>query len=130
MYCRKCGNKINNEWKFCSNCGEELRHYINDNVDKKLEQEKHDEKIYMTIFGLGLLIFMLNFLDGCNTGIVGLLMMLCSIVPGFICCPHSKVLKVLFWTLLVLILIVMVILFIVAVFFTYQLISCCENFPG
>ena len=130
MYCKKCGEKLNDNWKYCPKCKNILNgETIEMNEEKIIESKRKESKesiIYIVIFFIGLLgLFTSESAKG-----IFFLMSLISIVTGFIKCPNNKFIKVLFW--LFLICIILYIIFIIVLVFTCAnaVVNCNYSFPG
>lgn len=116
MYCKKCGEKLNADWKYCPKCKNILNSEdIEMNEEKIIELKRKELKtsmICIVIFFIGLLglsIFK-------SSAGIFFLMSLISIVTGFIKCPNNKFIKVLFW--LFLFSVILYILFMIVAAFT------------
>ena len=96
MYCKKCGKKIKETWKYCPNCKLSLQknnietNY--DNIIKQKKKEKEDSIIYISIF----LVSILGFLIFKPLSGYFFVASLISIVTGYMKCPNNKVIKILF----------------------------------
>lgn len=111
MYCKKCGEKLDENWKYCPKCKNALgSETIEMNENVIIESKKRESKesiIYIVIFFIGLLgLFTFESASG-----IFFLISLISIVTGFIKCPNNKLIKILFW--LFFICIVLYIIFII-----------------
>ena len=116
MYCKKCGEKINDNWKYCPKCKNILNSETTEmNEQKIIEFKKKETKeaiVYSVLFFIGLLgLFTFKSVKG-----IFFLISLISIVTGFIKCPNNKFIKILFW--LFLICVVTYIIFIIVLVFT------------
>lgn len=100
MYCKKCGERIDENWKYCPNCKTSLQEgniEVNeDKAIKKKSNEKTEVIIYTCLFLVGIAgLFISN-----NYENIFFLISLISIVTGFIRCRNSRLIKVLFWLFL------------------------------
>ena len=116
MYCKKCGEKVKEEWKYCPKCKSILNcQTVEKNEEKIIEAKKQESKeaiIYIVIFFVGVLgLFVCESVKG-----IFFLISLISIVTGFIKCSNNKFIKLLFW--LFLIFIIIYIIFIIVLVFT------------
>lgn len=101
MYCKKCGEEINENWKYCPKCKAYLQNgNIEINKEVILAQNKKEKKnslICLCIFFIGIIgLFTVDTYKG-----FFFLMSLISIVTGFIKYQNNKLIKVLFWLFLV-----------------------------
>lgn len=116
MYCKKCGETIKDNWKYCPKCKSNLQ---NENIETNKEivvQKQKDENkqsfICICIFILGIIgMFTIDNFEG-----IFFLTSLISIVTGFIKYQNNKIIKILFW--LFLIGVILYILLIIIIIFT------------
>ena len=129
MYCKRCGNKVEENWKYCPKCKLPLIkkniEFSKENMIKKQKQDKRDSIICIVIFLLGIFgIFFLN-----NYSIICFSISLISIVTGFIKYPNNIVIKILFWIFLICVILFGII--IIILFFTIvNFILTCNGFSA
>ena len=130
MYCKKCGEKLNEKWIFCPKCKNILSsETVEMSEEKIIEAKKKETKeaiIYIVAFFVGLLgLFTSESVKG-----IFFLISLISIVTGFIKCSNNKFIKVLFWLFLIFIFIY--IIFIIVLVFTCAnaVANCNYSCPG
>lgn len=103
MYCKICGEKLNENWKYCPKCKNVLSTETVEMSEEKIieakKKESKEAKIYIVAFFVGLLgLFTFK-----SVKEICFLISLISIVTGFIKCPNNKFIKVLFWLFFILI---------------------------
>ncbi len=129
MYCKRCGNKVEEIWKYCPKCKLPLIkkniEFSKENMIKKQKQDKRDSIICIVIFLLGIFgIFFLN-----NYSIICFSISLISIVTGFIKYPNNIFIKILF--LIFLICVILFGIIIIILFFTIvNFILTCNGFSA
>ena len=114
LYCQ-CGQKIESGWEFCPNCKAPVTFYIkNINGDENSTNQKSDNAIiYIALYFISLASgFIFNF------GICYLVTLLIAIA-GVITYPKNKIIKILFWIILM--------LFIIFAFYILWLVITCAN---
>ena len=120
MYCKKCENKVNDDWKYCPKCqnilNAETKEVDETKIIEKKEKEKKDELIYIIIF----LVSTTCLFAFDRLSLLFFLISLITIVTGFIKCPNSKIIKIFFWLFLSFVL--LYVLFLIMLMFT------CINF--
>lgn len=129
MYCKKCGEKLNENWKYCPNCKNILNNEtVEMSEEKIIEAKKKETKeaiIYILIFFVGLIgLFTSESVRG-----IFFLISLISIVNGYVKCANNKFIKLLFW--LFLICINIYIIFIIILVFTcaHEVANCNYSSP-
>ena len=101
MYCKNCGNKLNNDWKYCPNCQANIETNNNfNNNSKNIDNINNSQSIKK--FQQGEIICIIAFF----IGIIGIsfdykptiffLVSLISITFGAIKYPSNKIIKLLF----------------------------------
>ena len=114
MYCKKCGEKLNKNWKYCPKCKNILNSKtIEMNEEKIIESKRKEENnsiICIIIFFIGLVGLFTTKLKG-----IFFLTSLISIVTGFIKCPNSRFIKILFWVFFISIIILLVYLILIII---------------
>lgn len=130
MYCKKCGEKINDNWKYCPKCknilNSETIEMNEQNIIESKRKETKEAIVYIVLFFIGLLgLFTSESAKG-----IFFLISLISIVTGFIKCSNNKFIKILFW--LFLICIAIYIIFIIVLVFTCAnaVANCNYSCPG
>lgn len=116
MYCKKCGEDVQENWKYCPKCKSDLQNgnmEINKEVIiEQLKKEKKNSLICLCIFFMGIVgLFTIDNYKG-----LFFLASLISIVTGFIKYQNNKLIKVLFW--LFLIGVILYIILIIIIIFT------------
>ncbi len=101
MYCKKCGEEINENWNCCPKCKAYLQNgNIETNREVIIQQNKKENReslICLFIFFVGIMgLFTIDSYKG-----VFFLTSLISIVTGFIKYQNNKLIKVLFWLFLI-----------------------------
>ena len=129
MYCKKCGEKLNKNWKYCPKCKNILNSKtIEMNEEKIIESKRKEENnsiICIIIFFIGLLGLFTTKLKG-----IFFLMSLISIVTGFIKCPNSKFIKTLFWVFLIFIIILIILLILIIITCENAINACIHSYAG
>ncbi|HQC83893.1 MAG TPA: zinc ribbon domain-containing protein [Bacilli bacterium] len=96
MYCKRCGKKINDEWKYCPYCKESLteENIGHDEMENKnmINKVNNEVKIYSLIFIISMI---------CTFAIykyfyIFFLVSLITIAIGFIKYPFNNIIKLLF----------------------------------
>lgn len=91
MYCNKCGNKLEEDWKCCPKCGL----LLNGNSTAKVnEKENKNVIIYMTLFILSIISIIIYFVILKKISILLCVTSLIIVVTGNMRCPHSKVMSI------------------------------------
>lgn len=101
LYCKKCGESVQENWKYCPKCKSNLQ---NGNIEmnkeviiQKSKKEKKNSLICLCIFFMGIIgLFTIDNYKG-----LFFIASLISIVTGFIKYQNNKFIKVLFWLFLI-----------------------------
>lgn len=119
VYCQ-CGQKLESNWKFCPKCKSPITVEIKsaDN-DERIENVKGDNaSIYVSIFIISIACsYFLRFS-------LGLLIAIVTIITGKIRCPNSKIIKILYWLVIIYIVIYLLLILWAMVVCTAALKSC------
>lgn len=130
MYCKKCYIKLDEDWKYCPNCSniikEENVEYDEEKIKQIKEKENKKSIIYLIVF---ILCFacMIIFNDIGGIFFIGSLI---TAVTGYISCPNSIIIKVMFWMFLIFIVFAVISMIVIAVMCGQAFISCLSSFGG
>ncbi len=68
MYCKNCGNLLNDTQKYCTQCGEAISN------DKKFDKGKKEQSIAALVLGITSLVFWIIPFLGLPIGVTGLIL--------------------------------------------------------
>lgn len=122
VYC-ECGQKLNQNWKFCPKCKSSFSVITKNDYNEKQEKDNKNSgiSIYICLFAIGIAC-------GIFLNPIGYLVSLITIITGKIKCPHSAIINVLFY-LTIVITILYVIMMVWVMITCMNAISSCISDP-
>lgn len=127
MYCKRCYTKLEEDWKNCPKCSAIIKEENIEYEEEKVKELEKKEKKRAVIYFLVFLLFFICMVLLNNVGGIFFVISLITIVAGYINCPNSKLIKIAFWTFLILVVLSFIAMIILLIMCGQMFVGCISS---